>query len=230
MRRALLVFGGGLTCAALVLAASAVGAGPARHGMATVTIDRTFACTAALQGGARKIEIRANRGSGRMRSGWDRPAFVGVTTNVTRAVPAQIDDHLVWAAAGRPGPGALIVRDHDLTGFPFRAWGSLAVSRRVCGAARASVPLTARGLQPAFVGPLPEHYDCLTPSRVLVRFRAVVDAGGLGRYRGFQRAGSVVRSATLALRTDGGKPLLRAEVAESGKATLQLSPTSCFPD
>jgi hypothetical protein len=63
-----------------------------------------------------------------------------------------------------------------------------------------------------------------------VRVRAVLGSQtALRSFRGFLRTTVPVREASLAVRTQSGKPLVYAQVFQSGKSLLFTSPT-CFPD
>lgn len=194
------------------------------------TLDRTFVCSPALIGGIRQIDTRAYRGSGKHGSGWDRPAFADVSTSVSGAAATAIEDELAWITAGPPSPEATVVSTRVGFTFPMRAWGTVAVNRRLCRPAPVRVALQPDGLQGGAVGTLDERWDCASGSRVLVRIRAsLAGVARLSTYRGFLRTTAPVESAALAVSTSSGKPLLTARVLRSGKALLHTSP-SCAPD
>jgi hypothetical protein len=96
------------------------------------------------------------------------------------------------------------------------------------------VPFTARGLRGGSPGPFGQLFDCETPSRVLVRIRAVFRVPTtLETIRPFGypmlAAHGEVGEALPAIRTPTGKPLALATVSESGKARL-LTASSCVED
>jgi hypothetical protein len=193
------------------------------------TLDRTFACSPALIGGVRQIDTRAYRRSGKRGSGWDRPAFADVSTTVSGAAATAIEDELAWVTAGAPSPEATVVSTLVGYTFPMRAWGTVAVNRKLCRPT-AAIPLGRTGLRGGAVGPFDDRWDCTTGRSVLVRVRAsLAGPAKLSKYRGFLRTTVPVESASLAVQTTSGKPLVHAQLLESGKALLHTSPT-CFPD
>jgi hypothetical protein len=78
--------------------------------------------------------------------------------------------------------------------------------------------------------PWQDAFDCSTTRRVLVRVRAVIEGSSrLHGDAGFVKTNTPLREARLAMRTASGRPLLFAEVLESGKARL-LTARSCVAD
>lgn len=196
----------------------------------SLVLDRTFACTPSFLGGIRQIDTRARRGSGRHGSSWDRPAFAGVETSVSGSAATAIEDELVWVAAGRPSASASVVGTFVGFTFPFRSWGTIGVNRERCRGSTARVQLGRRGLRGGAAGPIHDRWDCATGRGVLVRVRAVLGSpASLKTFRTVLRTTVPVKSAQLAVRTQSGKPLVYAQVLESGKAFLYTAP-SCFPD
>jgi len=197
---------------------------------APVVLDRTFACTPSLIGGIRKIGTRAHSGSGRHGQSWDQPAFAGIETNVSGAAATAVENELAWVSAGRPSPSATIVATLVGYTFPFRSWGTIGVNRGRCRATRARVSLSRSGLDGGTVGPIDERRDCASGRRILVRIRAVLgSAARLSTFRSVLRTTVPVREATLVARAQSGRPLVYAQVLQSGKSLLYTSPT-CFPD
>jgi hypothetical protein len=193
-------------------------------------IDRTYACSPSYIGGVRQIDTRAHRGSGRHRTSWDRPAFAGVETTVSGSAATAIEDELVWVSAGRPSASASVVSTLVGFTFPFRSWGTLAVNRKLCRASTSRLALGRSGLRGGAAGPIDDRWDCATGRRVFVRVRAVLQTrASLQTYRSVLRTTVPVKTASLAVRTQSGKPLVYAEVFESGKSFLYTAP-SCFPD
>jgi len=197
---------------------------------APVVLDRTFACTPSLIGGIRKIGTRAHRGSGRHGPTWDQPAFAGLETNVSGAAATAVENELAWVSAGRPSPAATVVTTLVGYTFPFRSWGTIGVNRARCRATTARVSVSRSGLDGGAVGPIDDRWDCASGRRILVRIRAVVgSAARLSSFRSVLRTTVPVREATLVARTQSGRPLVYAQVLQSGKSLLYTSPT-CFPD
>ena len=193
-------------------------------------LDRTFVCTPSLVGGIRKIGTRAHRGSGRRGPNWNRPAFAGIETNVSGAAATAIENELVWVSAGRPSHDATIVTTLPGFTFPFRSWGTVGVNRARCRASSARVSLSRSGLQGGAAGPIDDRWDCTPGRRVYVRVRAVLGSrAALSTFRSVLRMTVPVREATLAARAQSGRPLVYAQVLQSGKSLLYTSPT-CFPD
>ena len=215
-----------------VLAVSAISsqASVAADHASTAVLDRTFVCTPSLIGGIRQIDTRAHRGSGRRGPSWNQPAFAGVETTVSGAAATAIEDELVWVSAGRPSSSATVVTTLVGFTFPFRSWGTIGVSRARCRASTARVELGRRGLQGGPVGPIDDRWDCAPGRRVFVRVRAVLGSEAkLSTFRSVLRTTVPVREATLAARAESGRPLVHAQVLQSGKTVLYTSPT-CFPD
>ena len=214
----------------MVVATGLLGTQASARPDAAVVLDRTFVCTPSLIGGIRQIDTRAHRGSGRRGSNWDQPAFAGVETTVSGAAATAIEDELVWVSAGRPSASATVVTTLVGYTFPFRSWGTIGVNRHRCHVSTARVPLGRRELQGGAAGPIDDRWDCESGRRVFVRVRAVLGSRAtLGTFRSVLRTTVPVREAQLAARTQSGKPLVFAEVLQSGKSVLYTSPT-CFPD
>jgi hypothetical protein len=194
-------------------------------------LDRTFACRPSLAGGARKLDALARRGTGRGRTGWERPALAGVTTNISGAAATAVDNYLVWVGTGRPSAAALVpTGPFALFDFPFRVWGTIAVNRTRCSAARGRVALSRRGLVGGEAGVFPDEFDCTTPSVVLVRVRAVTESRTVLRsYRNFVRTVVPVKEASIAVQTRAGKRLAFAQLAESGQSRIFVAQPPCFP-
>jgi hypothetical protein len=86
------------------------------------------------------------------------------------------------------------------------------------------------------VATIPESVNCSTPRRVLVRLRTVFRAPVRLRRTnefGFPTllARGAVREGAMAVRTEGGKPLLLARLLRTGKVQVFAAiPESCIPD
>jgi hypothetical protein len=180
---------------------SGVGSGTA-SGTSVRVIDRTLLCTTAVQGGIPIVSIRASSGtgSGAVQSG---PSFSASTG---------------------------FARD---SGFASAGSSSLSLNRSRCTEARARVALSAKKLKggPALSW---QEYECDAPPRVLVRLRAVFRAPTTlesNRETGYERlfANGDVKEASLAIRTQAGRPLGFATLNESGQARL-FAAASCIED
>ncbi len=199
--------------------------------LATRVIDRTVVCTTAFIGGVHEIEASAREGFGGSRRSWDRPPLAAVTTGSTGSAEKALDNMLGWVTAGRPSATATVIPD-PFVGFtyPIRTWGTLAMNRTQCNPVATRVPLTAKGLTGGRVGALGQAYDCGAPRRVLVRMRAILESpASLREHRQFLDTKTPVRESYVAVATQTGKPLVQAEVFESGKARLFIS-KRCVPD
>lgn len=196
----------------------------------TTTLDRTFSCTPSLIGGVRKIYVNGHGGSGRHGSRWDRPAFASIRTTVAGAAAIAIQDELVWITGGRPSTAANVLDTLVGFSFPVRTWGTLAVNRTLCRATSARIPLSPTGLYGGVADALDDRWGCAADRRILVRIRAVLESGSaLRTFRGFARTTVPAKAASVAVRTQSGRPLSYAEVDKSGKARL-FTARSCVED
>lgn len=164
-------------------------------------IDRTLLCSTAVRGGIRQITIQASAASGPAPGG----AYFGVLTS--------------WVPDGRLASGTTA----GLTLNPTR-----------CTPTKANVPLAAAKLEGGSPGTSGQEFDCETPRRVLLRVRAefrVPTPLETSREWGYPElvARGEVTKASLAIRTQAGKPLAFATVSASGKARL-LTASSCVED
>jgi hypothetical protein len=193
--------------------------------------DRTLLCsTLAIGGGLYQFEVRAQRGVRESRTTWKWLAFAGVRVGHITRGPAQLEDSLVWAGAGRVSQRTNLEELDPAWPYPARTHGTLALNDRLCSASRARVSLRAKGLEGGLAGPYGDNYDCPAPRRVLVRLRATVRTGEpIYRDRHFVKTRATLQSAYLAIRTPSGKRLAFAAVFESGRARLFTAP-SCVPD
>jgi len=210
----------GMLVACGVLLATAVGATlVAASGSAAPAsiLDRTYSCTTMKTRGARTIEVSASSGlrkGRRLTSLAQAIVSSGNDPSVENAPPA-----LAAAVAGYPPPRS----------FPP---GSLGIAARRCKPMRARVELTTRRLRGG-VAPSYQTYDqikCYAPRTVLVRVRADFArpvALKPTRDRSLLVAVARLRTAEIAVRTPGGKPLVYTEVQDSGRARL-FTARDCF--
>jgi hypothetical protein len=168
-------------------------------GSGAAVIDRTLLCSIAMQGGIRLLELNA---AAQTPQG---AAYFGLSTN--------------WS----PDGGLVSATTESLSLNPTR-----------CTQSRARVLLTTSKLEGGAAGPSEREFDCETPSRVLVRVRAVFRSATrqeTARDFGYPqlRAGGQVKEASLAIRTQRGRPLAFASIHESGRARVFAAP-SCIPE
>ena len=193
-------------------------------------IDRTLLCATAPRGGVYEIEARAHRGIREGPSRWKQLPFAVVGSGGTAGranSPALFDNSLAWISAGRATATTTV--DTEFMAVPVSALGTLAV-KAGCRTTKTPVPLTPTGLEGGATSPFGDELDCSSPRRVLVRVRAVLGAPTSLRKRGTLLKTTIpVKEARLAVRTQNGKPLVYAEVFESGKARLFTAP-GCVPD
>jgi hypothetical protein len=173
-----------------VAAAMAFGVQPTADGRPVTAlaqvIDRTLSCTTISLSGRRFAAVGASPANPSSKT----PARATVSTG-----PARSPTYFVYLEAG-PAAG--------------RPAGSVNIGRTRCSRSRKPVPLTRTGLP----GPPDERgkgFRCRARSRVLVRVRAVLDRPVKWQVAGAQREftgakGDVAR-ASIAVRTDAGRPL-----------------------
>ena len=86
---------------------------------------------------------------------------------------------------------------------------------------KAKVSFSKAGLSGSSASPFGEKLDCPAPRRVLVRVRALATSKTELRRRGaFLSTNAPFKSGRLAVRTERGKPIVYAEVLESGASRL----------
>jgi hypothetical protein len=190
-----------LSVAVALSAVLGSGLSSASHSAKSRVIDRTMRCTIPLQAGAREFNVYGQAGvrDQANRSKWLKPATVGF-------------------GAGDATPYVAVVmrpRPEIPGGFDQRA-RTLAIGDSACRRASVRVPFSRSGLGGGPASQLVERFECVAPRLVLVRVRAV-----FRRPTSF-RGGTAVplRSGYLVVRSEAGKPLVYADVFESGKARL----------
>ena len=126
---------------------------------------------------------------------------------------------LAWITSGKPTPETMIDQDYDT--FDVKTFGTVGVRRESCRPTSLRVPLAMDGLIGGAAPPLGDERECFAPKQVVVRVRATLGApGSLRRGDDFESTHTPVREAKLAVRTLAGKPLVYADLRESGKARL----------
>jgi hypothetical protein len=126
---------------------------------------------------------------------------------------------LAWMTAGAPDAQTTV--DSEFWTFTVQASGTIGYNRTRCTPTSVRVPLTRDGLQGGAAGPLGEERDCATPRRVLLRLRARLQSqSSLRKHGDFRSTNVPILDARMSMRTLAGKPLLYAEVFQSGKTPL----------
>jgi hypothetical protein len=209
--RAVVVGVATLLVGAALLAGSAARAEPD----AARVIDRTYQCAVFIRGGTYLLDSRAHAGY-RAGAGWAKLPYAGIRSGVFSSEAGNL---VVWVTSGKPTPTSMIDQDYDV--FPVRTYGTIGVRREACREVATRIPLSSAGLRGGSAPPLGHRYKCFSPRQVLVRVRAVFAAPAvLRRGRAFLATHVPIREAKLAARTLGGKPLVYADVVESGKARI----------
>jgi len=192
-----------VTCAVALAASGSSTSAPSR------TVDRTFACTPLLAGGARVLDLWA---SPPRDDPWTIPAYLVARTGTSLPssdlvyVRARTQGKIGWTSP-YPGPG-----------------GVYAHARR-CSEVRATVPLSSKGL-PGLPTGWYSPISCALRGRVLVRVRALLAAPAEWRrasalFRGAQRP---VLEASLAIRSERtGEPLAFMTLDGAGQTRLWSS-------
>lgn len=177
-------------------------------GSASRIVDRTFACAPRAFGGVGDLDVSAS----------PPRDFIGVQ------IPAYLT-----VGTGSNGPQSDLVEVRararaEVAGWQAEPGGVYANSRR-CTPARASLPLSARGL----AGPptrWQKELDCPVHGRVLVRVRSVLQAPASWRRidRFFHGVRQPVAETKLVVRLQRtGKPVAYMEHAANGKTKLWYS-------
>jgi hypothetical protein len=162
-------------------------------------IDRTLLCSIAMRGGIRKLEIQASAATST-----GLPSF-GAVTN--------------WM----PDASLVSASTEGLSLNPTR-----------CTQTRARIPLVTEKLQGGSANSSGREFECETPSRVLVRVRGVFRSPATfetTRHFGYPvlTASGEMTEASMAVRTQTGRPLAFSSVHESGKARV-FGGRSCTED
>ena len=194
-----------LVAAAGGLAASDAGSAPA----ASLVFDRTYKCTGIPYLGRRHLSPFAQPG---VREFGDKTRWHNLANAALHTGSHYSDSTVLSVGAGSPPPteGAI----------------GLSVNTQICKARAPRIPLTARGLEGGPPTPLGDQYHCRAPGKVSIRVRAVFRAPATLRRGpfGFIATDEHVRRAAIAVRAQNGKPLVFAEVFESGRARLFTAP------
>ena len=206
---------------ALVGAAALALVGGRAEGQTSTVLDRTYSCRVELGGGLRAVDVLAHAGS-RRGSTWAKLPYLGVRSGNATVSTGNL---LAWVAAGRPTASSTM----DLDFWSFGGLGTVGVRRTSCRATKAAVPLSPGGLRGGSAPAIGSSFTCEAPQRVLLRVRARLVTSAVLRGPEFSTVHVAARSAQLALRTQGGRPLAYGDVEESGKARLFVS-RRCSPE
>jgi hypothetical protein len=187
-----------------------------------VTVDRTLLCTTRTHGGIHEVEARAHEGF-RVDGRWAKLAYATLTSGGAGGALSGNQNvspnALAWMTAGMANAETTV--DSEFWTFPVRTGGTFGYHRSHCSPTKTSVALTREGLEGGATGPLGEERDCATPTRILLRMRArFVSRGALQKRGDFVSTKVPILDAKLSMRTPAGKPLLYAEVFQSGKTRL----------
>ena len=194
-------------------ATTAPTASAAPSAAAAKVIDRTLTCTTGFGKGIRNVELLARSAFRNANGRLDGLGQVVVATpgNPIPNRPQTFAPTLAGATAGWPPPP------------PFKS-GALGFSPKRCKSARATVPLSSRGLgtggEASVFG---EDVTCPTPNKVVIRVRATFLSPAtlvLSDKKDYLSADARIKRAQVAVRTPDGKPIAYGEVLDSGKATL----------
>lgn len=212
-----------VVAAALTLCALGGGSTARAEGRATAVLDRTYTCAVFFRGGAYLLDSHAHAGT-RKGGVWARLPYAGVRSGVFSGAAGNL---LVWITSGRPEKTTVVDQDYDT--FDVATFGTVGVRREACRRTSGAVVLSPSGLRGGSAAPLGNEFECFAPKQVVVRVRAVLTApGALRAGQDFETARVPVREAKLAVRTVTGKPLVYADVDDSGKARLFTART-CSP-
>jgi hypothetical protein len=192
---------------------------PTRSAAARV-IDRTFRCNIGRQAGVPKIEVGVAAGT-RVRGRLTRLAQATIITFEDNNFKEQESLHVAGITAGWPPPATI------------PGGGGLSISLDQCTPVVASVPLTTRGLNGGPVDNYEDTYECFPTRRILVRTRAVFRRPTNLRFdrrggRSLMTIGRITKG-DIAARTPSGRPILYAQVLDSGKVRMFTEP-DCVPD
>ena len=176
-------------------------------------IDRKLVCTTAVHAGIRKISV-----FGQAAVQGQKDLLGGPARSLTRILTggSLVDNQLGGISGGTSTP---LLR--------ARLW----IGTERCRSKSVEVPLSARGLDGGRASPFGDAFECFPPRTVFVRVRGIFRSPTRLKQtsRNMLSTSEALREGYVAVRAESGKPLVYAEVFESGKARLFTSP-SCIPD
>jgi hypothetical protein len=209
----------------LVVGATALGLRSSAHAQSVPSrvFDRTLVCTTLVQAGIRELDVNASsvvRGQVDYQGQKALPSAGLGTGGPVSSGPGQPSAGGVTLVSGRAGPA--------------RAEGGsyFLVAGTHCQRSARRVPLLPSGLEGGQASPLGEAYECFPPRTILVRARAVFRSPTrlrISRESGSLWTSAAVREFSFAARTLSSKPLVYADVFDTGKARLFIAP-NCVRD
>ena len=187
------------------LAAGDAGSAPA----ASRVFDRTYKCTGIPYLGRRHLSPFAQPG---VREFGDKTRWHNLANAALHAGSHYNDSTVLSVGAGSPPPAEGTI--------------GLSINTQTCRTRAPRIPLSARGLQGGPPTPLGDQFHCRAAGKVSIRIRAVFR---LPRLSDAGRSASSPRASTSAeprsrFGPGNGKPLVFAEVFESGRARLFTAP------
>jgi hypothetical protein len=213
--------------AALAAVAASTASPPAVAGPASRVLDRTMLCATGLSGGIREVQADAYAGVRRDKR-WLRMPYAAITTGQISSGENSLANTFAWITSGRPDAES-VYGDEWFTAKAVES-GTLGVNRRSCRVVSRTIPLTRKGLTGGAAGPFGDAFDCTSPKRVLVRVRALFAVSATLRAQDVTLRTTVpVRQATVAVRTEKGRPLALVTTAETGRTTV-FTGKGCIPD
>jgi hypothetical protein len=208
MRRAppSLVLGVALVFALLGTVGFATQSSEAGQAQGSRVIDRTVRCTVPLRAGLRLVSVSGQSGV----RDQDDPSQWFAIASVSLSVQGA---GLALAQAGTPRSE----RTDRVPQFTESFW----IHTRACRPVAARISFGPRGLGGGPLNQFSERYKCTTPKRVLLRVRGEFRSPVTLRLRdGILSTAEPLTKGQVAMRTERGKPLLYADVVESGKGRL----------
>lgn len=173
-------------------------------------VDRTLRCTTGIQGGAPVILVNTRSAYGTSgRLDWFAQAFIVAAGQPVPTRPG-FQPTLAGMTAGWPPP----------KGFES---GAVSFHNRRCTATRERVGFSRRGLVGGLAAQLGDDYQCRVPRTMLVRVRAVFTKPVALRLLGnrtYYAADGRIAQGQMAVQTVGRKPILYADVTDSGRARV----------
>jgi hypothetical protein len=165
-------------------------------------VDRTLRCTVPLDGGVRQLQFNGQSG---VRDQAEPSKWLGVAS----AYVSLRNASLAGVQAGAPRA------DYRVPQPEWTFW------IRRCGLAAARIDFAFKRLEGGTLNRFSEYYKCALPRRILLRVRAEFRSPVTLRTRaGLQSSAAPVAKGFLAIYSEKEKPLLYADVLESGRARL----------
>lgn len=197
-----IAIGAAASLVAALLASPGVGAGTAKSRV----IDLTIRCPVSLMAGIRELHVNAQAG---VRDQGDPSKWFALPEVSLYSGP--LPSVSLGVRGGRPEQST--TQDSRR----FTLW----MNDDACRPASTTVALSPKGLPGGAASQLLQRFECVVPRRILIRVRANFRSPTSLQRGGF--TATPLKSGYLAVRSEAGKPLVYAEVFESGKARLFLA-------